>query len=307
MTNEPLTPSATGTDSRRATINFAIFAAIAVTIGWVGIAFDSATGQPTSNSLGMGLWIVVPLVVAMILARFRPDGAGPLGLTPRFDQRARWFGLATALYPAVTALIVLGGIAVGVATLSASGSNGTSPILVAMIAVVPALIVKNTIEELTWRGYGTRTALATGMPRLASHIAVGMAWSLWHLPLYVHFMSRTDFRKVTSLSWPLFIPLFLGGVIASAVVLGELRLRTGSIWPGVVLHTVGGAVVNVLLVDGHLHFSGHSEALFSPAPNSLANIALFGFVGYLLLRQTKIGGTGAKHHYERSEQRLIAA
>jgi len=75
------------------------------------------------------------------------------------------------------------------------------------------------------------------------------------------------------------------GVLASAVVFGELRLRTGSIWPGVVLHTVGGALVSPLILDGHLTFSGHGDAFFSPAPNSLASILLLGLVGLVLLRR----------------------
>jgi membrane protease YdiL (CAAX protease family) len=189
----------------------------------------------------------------------------------------------------VTALIVLAAITSGLGTFDASGPSGSPALIVAMVAALPALTLKNTIEELTWRGFGTRTALATGTSRLGSHVLVGVTWGLWHLPLYGYFMARTDFRTLTSLPWPLFLPLFFAGVIAAAVLLGELRLRTGSIWPGVVMHTVGGAVVNALIVGGYLRFSGHSDALFSPAPNSIANIVLFGLVGMLLLRQVKSG------------------
>lgn len=272
---------------RRAAINYAIFAGVAVTIGWAGIALDEASKQPATNSLGMGLWIIAPLLAAVLLFRFHPDGAGPLGLTLRFAHRGRWFAFAALVYPVVTALIVMAGIAFGVATFDASGPAGSRALIVAMAAVVPALVLKNTIEELTWRGFGTRTALAAGLPRLRSHVLVGLTWGLWHLPLYVHFMARADFRTLTSLPWPLFIPIFFAGVIASAVILGELRLRTGSIWPGVVMHTVGGAVVNTLIVEGYLRFSGHGDALFSPAPNSMVFILLFGLVGVLLLRQAK--------------------
>jgi hypothetical protein len=45
---------------------------------------------------------------------------------------------------------------------------------------------------------------------------------------------------------------------------------------GVVLHTVGGALLSPLLLDGHLSYSGHGDALFTPAPNSLASILLLG-------------------------------
>jgi hypothetical protein len=74
-------------------------------------------------------------------------------------------------------------------------------------------------------------------------------------------------------------------MIATTVILGEIRLRTGSIWPGVVMHTVGGAVVNTLIVDGYLRFTGHGDALFSPSPSSLAFLVVLGIIGALLLRQ----------------------
>ena len=269
---------------RRARINFAIFAAVAIAIGWVGVALDEATGQPATISLGMGLWFAAPLLVAIVLHRLRPDGAGTLGLTLRFRGRARWFALAAIVYPVATALIVLPAIASGVGVFDASGSGGSSALILAMVAVVPGMFLKNTIEELTWRGFGTRTALATGMSRLGSHVLLGVIYGLWHLPLYARFMDRAEFGTVTSLSWPIFVPIFMAGVIATTVVLGEIRLRTGSIWPGVVMHTVGGAVVNTLIVDGYLRFSGHGDALFSPAPNSLAFLVVFGIVGALLLR-----------------------
>ncbi len=113
---------------------------------------------------------------------------------------------------------------------------------------------------------------------------VSLPHTLWHLPLYVYFLDRDDFRATTSLPWALFIPLFFAGVLATAVVFGELRLRTGSIWPGVLMHTVGGALVSPLLLDGHLTYSRHGDALFSPAPNSLASILLLGLIGLLLVR-----------------------
>lgn len=267
----------------RARTNYAIFAAIAGTIGWAGVALDQATGAPRGNSLGMGLWILIPAVAAVLLSRFRPDGGGPLGLTLQFPDRTRWFALAALLYLPYTAIIVLAGIAAGVGTFQATGQAGKPGLVAAMVTALPALLLKNTLEELTWRGYGTRTAVATGLPRLGSHVLVGVTWGLWHLPLYAYFLPRADFGATTSLSWPLFLPVFFAGTIAAAVVFGELRLRTGSIWPGVVMHTVNGAVVGTLILNGHLHYSGHGDALFSPASNSIASIVLLGLVGLALL------------------------
>src|ERR671910_126826 len=231
----------------RAATNFAIFAAVAVTIGWAGIALDRAMDEPRGNSLGMGLWLVLPALTAVLLFRLRPDGGGPLGLTLRFPQRTRWFTFAALFYLPFTALIVLAGIASGLGSFDASSPAGK-----------PALLA-------------------------------GLVYALWHLPLYVYFLTREDFRATTSLPWALFIPVFFAGVLAFAVVFGELRLRTGSIWPGVLMHTIGGALVNPLILDGHLTHSDHGDALFSPAPNSLASIILLGLVGLLVLRRATAG------------------
>src|SRR5918994_753031 len=152
----------------RAATNFAIFAAVAVTIGWAGIALDRAMDEPRGNSLGMGLWLVLPALTAVLLFRLGPDGGGPLGLTLRFPQRTRWFTFAALFYLPFTALIVLAGIASGLASFDASGAAGKPTLLAAIVGALAPLALKNFFEELAWRGFGTRTAIAAGLPRLAS-------------------------------------------------------------------------------------------------------------------------------------------
>jgi membrane protease YdiL (CAAX protease family) len=49
--------------------------------------------------------------------------------------------------------------------------------------------------------------------------------------------------------------MFFVGVLLLAIVLGEMRVRTGSIWPGVVMHTVGGAIA-LAGVSGLVDFGG---------------------------------------------------
>jgi hypothetical protein len=262
-------------DTGRARSNFVIFALVAVGIGWIGVALDTVTNAPRGNSTGMGLWLVVPALTAIALYWLRPDGGGSLGLTLRFPHRTRWFALATLIYPATTAAIVLIGVAAGIATVHPAPPAGKPTFLLAFLAVLAPMTVKNTIEEFIFRGYGTRTAVALGLRGMKPHLLVGAAWALWHLPFYAYFLTRADFRATTSLPLLLFLPVFIAGVLATAVVLGELRIQTGSIWPGVVLHTIGGATVNTLLLNGHLRFGGHGDALVTPAPNSIAFIAVF--------------------------------
>lgn len=113
---------------------------------------------------------------------------------------------------------------------------------------------------------------------------VGLVWGLWHIPLYLIWTPASDRHMVTTLGWLWFLPMFFVGVLLLAIVLGEMRVRTGSIWPGVVLHTVGGAIAIALLANGNLTFSGHADALVGIQPSSVAFMLTFGAVALLLLR-----------------------
>ncbi|MFD0480523.1 CPBP family intramembrane glutamic endopeptidase [Nonomuraea thailandensis] len=135
-----------------------------------------------------------------------------------------------------------------------------------------------------FRGYGTRTAMALGLPGVTPHLLVGLVWGLWHLPLYTVWMSQSDFLRTTSLPWSVYVPTLLAGLMILAVLYGELRVRTGSIWPGVVLHTISNALTTPLLIGGHLTFQGHGDALLGLAPNSLATALLFAVAALLLWR-----------------------
>ncbi|GAA3086525.1 hypothetical protein GCM10017600_35040 [Streptosporangium carneum] len=283
----------------RARINFAVFSAVTVGCGWLFVALDRAAGEVTGagsvssasgGTNGQGLWIAVPALVALALHFLSRDGAGPLGFTLRFAGRARWFAFAVLLSPVVTVALVAAATATGAATFSFAPRAGETPLLVAVAAALGFLLVKNLLEEFIFRGYGTRTAMALGLRGVAPHVLVGLVWGLWHIPLYTVWMSQADFRQSTTLSWSWYLPTFFAGIVAAAVLYGEMRVRTGSIWPGVVLHTVDNALVTPLLLNGHLTFEGHGDALFGVAPNSVASILLFGGAGLVLLRRRNRSG-----------------
>ncbi len=294
-------PTATHRFPLRARINFAVFAVIVAGIGWVGVALDRASGAHTGTSgvtstngstNGQGLWILVPALTAVALYYLSRDGAGRLGLTLRFPHRGRWFGFAVALMPAATTVTVLAGITLGLTTLHASPVPGKPALLASFAAGLGFLILKNAVEEFIFRGYGTRTAMATGLRGVTPHVLVGLVWGLWHLPLYLVWTATSDRHMITSLSWLWFFPMFFLGVVAFGVLLGELRVQTGSIWPGVVVHTLGSAIAAPLLANGTLTFSGHTDALIGIQPSSIASILIFCAVASLLIRHRTRAAAG---------------
>ena len=279
----------------RARLNFVLFSLGALGAGWLGVAVDRASGVDLANGValsnssgttGQAVFILGPALVALGLYLFSRDGAGPLGFTLRFPHRAQWFGIAAVLYPAITVVAVGTGLATGMAALSAPASPGKPAYLNAFLMIFAIQVVKNVIEEFIFRGYGTRTAMALGLRGAATpHLLVGAVWALWHLPLYLMWTSEADLRLITSLPWAVFLPLLIVGVVATSLVYGELRVQTGSIWPGVLLHTMCNAVATPLLANGHLTFDGHGDVLASPVPSAIVTMLLFGVVGLVLLRR----------------------
>jgi CAAX protease family protein len=91
-------------------------------------------------------------------------------------------------------------------------------------------------EELGWRGYLLTRLITAGAPRpLLAHALI---WATWHLPLVLagvydaagtHHLGRV-------------VPLFLITTGALSYILAWARLRTGSIWPGAVGHSVANFV-----------------------------------------------------------------
>lgn len=296
MTAVAPAPLAARPSRLRARVNFAIFAAVVAGGGWLFAALDRAAGQvsgtadttsTSGSTTGQGLWLLAPALTALALHFLSRDGAGPLGLTLRFPGRTRWFAFGVALYPAAIALCVTLATAVGAATFSLAPDPGKPALAEAFATALAFLLVKNFLEEFIFRGYATRTAMALGLPGIAPHALVGVLWGLWHLPLYLVWMRPADFAATTSLPWSWYLPTFFAGMVALSVLYGELRVRTGSIWPGVVVHTVSNALTTPLLLNGHLRAEGHADAIFGIVPNSIASMVIFGGLGLWLYRRRR--------------------
>ena len=272
----------------RARINFAVFTLSVIATGWLGVAVDRAAGVQTATgtatsagggTTGMLFFLLGPVIAALALHFFSRDGAGTLGLRVRAPWR--WYAGAALFYPLATAVTIGLGVASGLVTV-----HDRPGFVAAFLSVFAVQLIKNPIEELVFRGYGTRTALAMGLRgRLVPHLLAGAVWGLWHVPLYLVWTSAADMRLVTSLPMALFLPLMFAGLLAASVLYGEIRHRTGSIWPGVLMHSVCNAIVTPLMIDGYLRFEGHSDAVFSPAAASAVLITLTAAAGLLVARR----------------------
>jgi membrane protease YdiL (CAAX protease family) len=139
----------------------------------------------------------------------------------------RWAALAYVL-PVVYATVAYGAVWL----LRLGGLDlarfQTSAVTFVVLGSIQSLVFA-TGEELGWRGFLVPTLAKTmSFGRLA--VLSGVIWALWHFPLIIF----ADYNSGTATWYSLLC--FTLMVIAIAVVLAWLRLRSGSVWPAALLH-----------------------------------------------------------------------
>ncbi|MGC9516194.1 MAG: CPBP family intramembrane glutamic endopeptidase [Methanomicrobiales archaeon] len=84
-------------------------------------------------------------------------------------------------------------------------------------------------EEIGWRGF-----LVPQLAKLTTYgwisLISGIIWALWHFPVIIF----STYVGGTPLWWSL--PLFFMGVITFSFIIAWLTLKSGSLWPAVILH-----------------------------------------------------------------------
>lgn len=90
-------------------------------------------------------------------------------------------------------------------------------------------------EEFGWRGY-MLTRLVTLFGPWALPLS-GVIWGLWHVPLILSGIYATGPNPWTSAL------LFMVALTAGGVLIGWLRLRSGSVWPAVLAHASWNVVI----------------------------------------------------------------
>ncbi|HWZ59111.1 MAG TPA: CPBP family intramembrane glutamic endopeptidase [Gemmatimonadaceae bacterium] len=159
-----------------------------------------------------------------------------------------------ALGVAIGGPLLVGGVAYGIAW--ATGLAGLSvwrPTALPWVAALPSgarfvmlLLISATVgtlfgmlsasgEEIGWRGYMLPRLVAAGVPRPL--LVSGLIWASWHLPLILSGQYASGPHPLISAG------IFIVDVVGIAVVIGVLRLRTGSVWPAIVFHACWNSVI----------------------------------------------------------------
>ena len=230
--------------------------------------------EPGSPGLGQLLWILAPLGVMLLLRIFGGDGWNDFGLRPNFRGNGFWWLASILVFPIVITTAVLLGAVLGgpEVNLNMSASFGA-----ALLTGLIAALIKNVFEEFAWRGYLAPKVYALNMNIWLSHAVVGMIWGAWHLP-FVYAL----WPYLTPGLLGYFVPLLLLGTFSQSVVYGEIRLATASVLPAWVMHTIGNAIGNTLLLSNVILLRPGRELWFSPGAEGVIPIVLMFAIGFWL-------------------------
>ncbi|MEK5399416.1 type II CAAX prenyl endopeptidase Rce1 family protein [Paenibacillus nitricinens] len=94
-------------------------------------------------------------------------------------------------------------------------------------------------EEIGWRGW--LLPRFQWMGRVSSSITMGFIWAIWHYPAI---LGPRAYHSSGN-RW-LVLTLFTLSVVFAGIIINELRLTSGSIWPAVLLHGTNNALDSVL-------------------------------------------------------------
>ena len=214
-------------------VRLLVFIVIVLSSGWIGVLVNRLLGTPDSmDSAGSGIWIVTPLLAGIVMGVTDPSLRRSYGASWK-PGRLRAYGVALVVFP----LSFVAAIAVGWAAgwLDPSGLGAFAGVVVAAAA---GTLGKNVFEEGAWRGYLVPALVGRRLPDPWVWVISGTVWGLWHYPYYLFFLDESPVRAVWDV--PPVVFAMLGVVIMNlwAPLFAELRLLSGSFWPGVLAHTV---------------------------------------------------------------------
>jgi len=264
--------------------NISIFVLVALSCGWLGLFIDKLIEpQPNEKSLGMGIWLVLPLITTLLLRAFAGDGWKDIGLKLNLKGNIKWYIASIIIFPFVTAFILILGKIFGWVNFS---NFRTEAYLAGFFGTFIVNFIKNFFEESVWRGYLTAKLIKTKIKDIWLYIIVGGVWGMWHLPYYLFFLPHSAMYEVLPVGRFAFAIMSIITMIFWSVMFVELYRLTESIWPVVLLHTVQNSLIDHLVIDGHIIITSGKEIWISPVIGIIATL-LCVIIG-LILRHYRI-------------------
>lgn len=270
--------------------NIVIVAGFTVGGGWLGLWLNAVTGntQPPMQSLGALVWLISPALSGILLRAFGGDGWQDAGFG--LNLRAGgwiWYIVAILAYP-LAALLTFGlAVVSGAISLDGFAAQGLGAYLAAAGVMAAGSLMKNIFEEFAWRGYLTPRLEAAKVPALLNHLLVSVLWWAWHIPYYLYYLDKSILDSYLTTGLPIFILLGILSLIPTAILFGELRFASKSVWPVFILHNVINGLSMPLIINGFIKLNPPLGVLLTPANEGLLTSVLLGVIGLGIYRLRK--------------------
>lgn len=250
----------------------------------IGVLFLAGIGgmvTASGNEIGGLIFIIGPISMMVLLRFFGGDGWKDAGLSLNMTESWHWYLFSLFVYPIIITMVIVLGAILGVTKVNGN-LDSLLPVFIAGFAtqLIPRMIFA-MFEEWGWRGYLEPRFVALGVPDTQRHLFVGTVWALWHFPLVLS-------TAYTELPYAIFFPFFVVAIILTAIIYGQLRKASGTVWTSVVMHGIGNAFGWAILQNNLLTFD--NKLLANPAPESILSIVIISILGWWMLykRKTKV-------------------
>jgi uncharacterized protein len=179
------------------------------------------------------MWI--PALSSFVARIVRREGIADISF--RFGGReGAWALVAAVVFPLVVATIAYGSAWAFHLVDYQTPPGGFFPFLGLAITKYAAIGLLFTAgEEIGWRGYMLPRLVDGGVPQPL--LVSGIIWAFWHFPLIL------SGKYAAGPNPGLSAAIFLVDVVGIAYIIGALRLRTGSVWPAVLLHAEWNSII----------------------------------------------------------------
>ena len=262
-----------------------VFSVVVLGSGWIGLLVDDALGAAHSmKGQGSLVWIMTPLLVGAVLALSDPSLRRSYAVS-WLPGRLRAYGVAIGVFPLSFVVAIAVGWAAGVLSPGGLGAFGSA----VAVNVLPT-VLKNIAEEGAWRGYLTPGLLRRRLPDPAVWLVVGVVWGVWHLPYYLWFLDESLLRSVLDVPPLVYALIAVPVTICWTPLFTELRILSGSIWPGLIAHSIAN-LSQIPLTLGGLPIKPGWGLLVSPMVGIIPNaIVLAAGLGLWARRTGRLRG-----------------
>lgn len=270
-------------DNKGSVRNIVIFAAIVIVFGWTGLLIARSGGTEEARQSGLLLFIIAPMLAMVLLRLLFGDGWKDLGLPPHFEGNWPWYLASLLIYPVVVGVVLLIGLAVGAISLTGKSFGAYLAVFGAQLMGV---LLKNIFEEFGWRGYLTPRLDSMGVKPMVNHLITGTIWGVWHVPYWLALLTPEEIASATTKPLGLYIVMGIVATITAAIIFGEIRLATGSVWPTWIMHNIDNAVVVALMTGGFITIN-RGEFWLTPGMDGVLHIVIIVLVGLAAYRLRK--------------------